>query len=287
MELLRNKFIKKQLFKSLKIAASISSFLGVFVALIPCDKDEYGWLKKIIIIGSFFVAVFIVLTICFLAINKRKIGSCNNVSVNVMYGDILNIKSPKEKPVVVIPVNSSYDYIVEDSLDVENPIVSKKSLHGKWVLKLTNNEKDKLNQLKRDIEKGIKASGLAPEIIIPEKRGNKERYKLGSAIFIEREDCTYLLFAFTDFDKENHVIEKHIKVYVGLINDLIIQTGRCQGRDVYVPVMGVGLSLFGLDHKGAFGIMKTAIINQKNTLKSSINIVIYTGDKDKISIFDD
>ena len=205
-----------------------------------------------------------------------------------MYGDILKIQSNgfRDKPVVVIPVNSAFDYIVEDSLDVESPIVSPKTLHGKWILKMTNNDDAKIESLKSDIEKGIAASKLTIEKILDNKRGNQKEYRLGSTIFVEREECTYMLFALTDFDENNHVIERNVRTYSNLMNDFVNETSRCQGRDVFVPVMGVGLSLFGLDHKHAFEIMKATIINQKNVLKSSINIVIFDGDREKVSIYD-
>lgn len=282
---LKSAYIKRQLLNSLRFSVAFSSFVGVFIALIPFDGR---WWINAVIIASVFSISFALSAIILLTRRKRKIGECNNVSIYAMYGDILSIKAEgdEEKPVVVIPVNSAYDSIVEDDLDIENPIVSKKTLHGKWVMKITNGEEGRITQLKNDIEKGIKASGLEVIDRLEGKRGNKERYKLGSAIFIERSDCTYLLFALTDFDEKNHVIEKPIRVYSNLINDLVNETGRCQGRDVYVPVMGVGLSLFGLDHKRAFDIMKATITNQKNTLKSSINIVVFDGDKDKVSIYD-
>ena len=282
---LNSSYVKKQLLNALRFAVTFSSFIGVFIALIPFDEK---WWINAITIASVFVLSFVIVALILLMKRKRKIGECNNVSINAMYGDILNInvKNNEVKPVIVIPVNSAYDYIVEDNLDIENPIVSPKTLHGKWIVKITNGEAEKIEQLRKDIEKGIKVSGLEVIKRLENKRGNKEQYKLGSAIFVERDDCTYLLFALTDFDEKNHVVERHVRIYSNLINDLINETGRCQGRDVYVPVMGVGLSLFGLDHKHAFEIMKATIINQKNTLKSSINIVIFDGDRDKVSIYD-
>lgn len=277
-------YVRKQLMKALRLSVSISSFIGVFIGLIPFDN----WWINAIIIASFFFSSFLFAAIRLLTKRKRVIGECNNVSINAMYGDILNISINRngEKPVVVIPVNSAYDYIVEDSLDIEDPIVSKKTLHGKWILKITKGEEEKTKQLKNDIENGIKTSALKTEKRLDNKRGNKDQYKLGSSIFVERDDCAYLLFALTDFDEKNHVVEKPVREFANLMNCLVNETGRCQGRDVYVPVMGVGLSLFGLSHKQAFEIMKSTFINQKNALKSSINIVIYDGDRDKVSIYD-
>ena len=278
-----NAYFKKQILGALKIAVSVSSFFGVFIALIP-----FGfWWINIIIIGSVFLVLFCGLTLFFMNKKTRKVFSLNNVSFNIIYGDILNIKMNNDKkPIVVIPVNSAFDYIVEDNLDVKNPIISSKSLHGKWIKKIANDEINKIERLKMDINKGIESSCLVETNNLVNKRGNTKMYELGSAIFIERDDCTYMLFALTDFDENNHVIERTVSTYSNLINKFVAEIDRCQGRNVYVPIMGVGLSLFGLDYKRALEIMKTSIINHKNTLRSSVNIVIYDGDKDKVSIFD-
>ena len=278
-------YVKKQLQKSLTISITFSSFVGVFVALIPMDEK---WWIKIIVILSVFLASFVIVFVYLLSRKKRIVAEWNNVKINAMYGDLLNLHIDKEagKPVVVIPVNSSYDCDVEDDLNVKDPIVSSKTLHGKWIRKIAGDKADALSQLKNDIEQGIKTGGLRIVESLPNKRGNKDRYKLGSTIFVERDDYTYLLFALTDFDEQNHVIERTIKDYTRLINDLVIATNQCQGRDVYIPLMGTQMSLFGLDCARAYEIMKAAFINQKSSLKSSITFVIYNGDKDKVSIYD-
>ena len=286
MKFEKKEYVRKQLMKSISIAVSISSFVGVFIALIP--SGNICWqIKMCIIVSSFFVA-FVVRSFFLLLKRKRRLFSVRGVEINIMYGDLLKIKGKDKdrKPVVVIPVNSSFDCIVEDNLNIPNPIVSKETLHGKWIIKITGGDKKKINQLKKDIDNGIRVSGLVAEKTLKNKRGNNKVYKLGSAILIDRDDCGYLLFALSEFDENNHVIEQRRGLFPELMDDLVAAISRCQARDVFIPVMGVGLSLFGLDHKQAYGYLKASIYKRLDTLKSSVTIVIFSGDRDKISIYD-
>ena len=206
------------------------------------------------------------------------------VATTLSSNNIFSVKS-KEKPVIVIPVNTSFDYIVEGSLNVKDPIVNPTSLQGQLIKKLTNLESNNIKSLGAEIEDAIKIQGLVAESVI-NKRGNQNVYKLGSYIFLERDDCSYMLFALTDFDEHNVVVPKPVDTFAKLINELVSDINNCQGRPVYIPIMGVGLSGFGIDHKNSFSLIKEALLSKKLTLRNDVTIVIYDGDREKVSIDD-
>ena len=278
-------FIKKRLLTAFITTMTSTSFVGLFVTLLPNIAD---WpIKFLIILGIAFI-LFVTISLILIFVKKRTIGSFNNVKISAMYGDVLKIKKKKKGsiPVVVIPVNSAFDYIVEEKLNQRAPIVSKKTIHGQWIIKLTQGKEELIEQLGKEINHSIQE--MSPKIVetLKEKRGNQTNYELGSHIFIERDDCGYLLFALSEFDENNHVKEKMKSVYCELIKKLMDATDGCQGRDAYIPIMGTGLSLFGISHKDAFEEIKAAALNKKMSLKSNINIVVFYGDIKKASIYD-
>ena len=95
-----------------------------------------------------------------------------------------------------------------------------------------------------------------------------------------------MLCALTDFDEHNIVIPRPVDTFAKLINKLISDINNCQGRPIYIPIMGVGLSGFGIDHKNSFSLTKEALLSKKLTLRNNVTIVIYDGDRGKVSIND-
>lgn len=68
---------------------------------------------------------------------------------------------------------------------------------------------------------------------------------------------------------------------------LIIFCDRCsQGRPIYLPLMGTNLSRADMSHKESLQTMVALFKIYANRLHNKINIVIYSGDRDKVSIYD-
>ncbi len=271
----------KCLKQSFKFGTGVSSFIGVFITFFPFGQKWWIGIMTVLLV---FIIASLGALLCFLLRKHRKIASFANHSISATYGNIFSVKS-KEKPVIVIPVNTSFDYIVEGSLNVKDPIVNPTSLQGQLIKKLTNLESNNIKSLGAEIEDAIKIQGLVAESVI-NKRGNQNVYKLGSYIFLERDDCSYMLFALTDFDEHNVVVPKPVDTFAKLINELVSDINNCQGRPVYIPIMGVGLSGFGIDHKNSFSLIKEALLSKKLTLRNDVTIVIYDGDREKVSIDD-
>ena len=53
--------------------------------------------------------------------------------VLAFYGDIFKITSKQEKKIVVIPVNDTFETIVDDDLVQDKPLVSLTTIHGQWI----------------------------------------------------------------------------------------------------------------------------------------------------------
>lgn len=278
---------KKKLFiKALEISVSFSSFIGVILSFIVFPTG-YWWIGLISFIGVFLVSFFTSYLVL-RNLKHHRISRRGPIFIESMYGNIMEIKKRSnsgEKPVVVIPVNTSFDTIVEDDLNIKDRIVEGSTIHGQWLNKYAPDELS-LKNLQKEIKASIKNSGLILKHTLNNKRGNKEIYELGSSIFIEKENCSFLLFALTEFDEHNKVIKKDPECFVELMSKLMNATDKCPGKHVYIPVMGTKIALFGLNTLQAFEYIKNAAQNKKNSLRASITIVIYDGNRDEVSIYD-
>lgn len=277
---------KKNTIKSLNWALSISSFIGALMSFVLLPNN-YWWIGLIIFVATFVVSFLMIYL--FLRFKKRhRISGRGSIFIEARYGNILDIKKEKRdnsKPVVVIPVNSSFDTIVEDSPSIVDRIVEGSSIHGRW-LKQYASTTESLEKLDNDISHFIVSKNWSPIKVLENKRGKKEVYPLGSHVFIETDDYSFLLFALTEFNEHNKVIKKDAEEFTILMKKLMDITDECAGKHVYIPVMGTKIALFGIDDLASFEYIKNAALNKKCSLRASISIVIYEASRDKVSIYD-
>ena len=270
--------------KALKLSAGIASFFGVLIAFIPFGN--LWWLGAVIVTALAlisFLAEYLRLRLS----SHRLLAKHGKNKIYVEYGDVLALKTEPgaNKPVVLIGVNSAFDYLVDNSLNVSNPVIAETTLHGKWIEKLTQNEPHLLANIQSEIDAAINTAGLEPIRVLKKKRGNQNTYPLGSFIFLERDEVGYLLYAFTEFNARNNIIEQVTSKYHYLIGDALVEAiNRCQGRDVYIPLLGAGLSGYSNSKRDAFRAITEALITRRSSLRSSVHVVVYTGDRDEVSI---
>ena len=277
---------KKNAIKSLNWSLSISSFIGALLSFILLPNN-FWWIGLIIFVTTFIIVFFTIYLV--LRFKKRhRISGRGSVFIESRYGNVLNIKKEKReksKPVVVIPVNSSFDTIVEDSPSIVDRIVEGTSIHGQWLRQYASTP-ELLEKLDRDISGFIANKHWIPIKVLDNKRGKKDVYPLGSYVFIETNDCIFLLFALTEFNEHNKVIKKDAEEFTILMKKLMDITDECAGKHVYIPVMGTKIALFGIDDLASFEYIKNAALNKKCSLRASISIVIFEESRDKVSIYD-
>ena len=276
----------KIIIKSLGIAAGVSSIVGVVLSLISNQVPNSSFFIWIYL-GSIVVVFLVAFLILRFNNGYRKIASNGRASICAQYGNILKIekKFSKNKPIVVIPVNSSFDTIVDKNIETNNKIINKDSIHGQWVDKYAPDIEARL-QLQRHIFELLKKRNLKPIKKLPNKRGNKDIYDLGTYIYLEREKCDYLLFALTEFDENNKVIASNPTQFLDLMEKLIKAFDENPNRHFYVPLMGTRLGLFNIDCSQSFNCIKTAFQNNLQKLRSSVTIVIGSKERTKVSTYE-
>lgn len=210
----------------------------------------------------------------------------------VKYGDILSVGKKRiffscstRNKLIVIPVNSHFDTIVEDPT-VPNPLVSVKTIHGKW-LKLYEAEKNMSPaEIQNAIYEFLDAKGIQYQTD-SNKRGSQRKYPTGTcAIMNGTNNVNYVLWALSDFNQANvaHATKESVISSLVLLLDFV--NTQSQGDECYIPLVGTGMSRTSLSHKESLHTILSTIDLYREKLVGIVNVVIYNGDKSKVSIFD-
>lgn len=266
----------------------IIALAGFVVALCPLKHPSLTNTVAVIFLLCFSVLICATVKVsCF--DKSNTIFYRGTTSINVCYGDLLKLafnNNLNEKRIVVIPVNTCFDTIVDEA-GVHRPLVSAKTLHGQWINKMIG-YLNNVDTLKDVIEESLSKSVPVKEYTLTEKeRGNRIVYERGTVASIKYNDnTTFFLLALSEFDENNNAQcnkDEFIACIQKLIN-YINQTG--QGVDVYVPIMGTNLSRTGMSHQESLQALVALFKLYQERLNCNVNIVIYEGDKSKVSIYD-
>lgn len=254
-----------------KLLASISSFLG-FIAVFYNIEDKLS--SPIYKIGGIMLilVVLLIISILLTLFKGKTVIKCGDKEFIVKYGDIFKDKSH----IKVIGVNCCFDTVVNGTL------ISKNTLHGKFINKYFENN---IQELDMKISDSLLSNGYKSNVITTKKEGKKDRFEFGSIAEIKCGNVTYYLLALTEFD-DNLNAHCTTKDYCVAINSLMDYYDRhSQGEEISIPLIGSG-NMSRLNKPKMF-VLKTLIELIKmndDKLKDKLNIIVNDSDKDKISI---
>ncbi len=103
-------------------------------------------------------------------------------------------------------------------------------------------------------------------------------------------NCTnnvnYVLWALSDFNQANvaHATKESVISSLVLLLDFV--NTQSQGDECYIPLVGTGMSRTSLSHKESLHTILSTIDLYREKIVGIVNVVIYNGDKSKVSIFD-
>lgn len=275
------------------IWAILFGALSVFLTFISWDDIEVkDACVKIFVLLSFIVCVILLSIFMMFITQTETIWERGQAKLCVKYGDILSIGKKRRffrcstrNKLIVIPVNSHFDTIVEDST-VPNPLVSVKTIHGKW-LKLYEAEKNMSPaEIQNAIYEFLDAKGIQFQTD-SDKRGSQRKYPTGTcAIMNGTNNVNYVLWALSDFNQVNvaHATKESVISSLVLLLDFV--NTQSQGDECYIPLVGTGMSRTSLSHKESLHTILSTIDLYREKLVGIVNVVIYNGDKSKVSIFD-
>jgi len=204
----------------------------------------------------------------------------NNSTVRIKVGDIFEDQEhqedgDEEPPLKVIAFNEYFDTRVDDK------IISKRTLNGKYVNERINNIEEFDRSLELELAEKVTCFNEN------RKEGKKKKYKLGT-IF---QHDNYLLTAFSKFDANNRAhlyMNDYINFLINFWNEVDIVYG---GRTVVIPLLGSGMTRFKeYDTVSEQELLELLIWSFKvSRIKfkhpAHVCIVIHKSSKDKINFY--
>lgn len=283
-------FIWKYWIKSIGFAASILSIIFLFVTWEDIGIKRLFVRLEMIAILCIILLLWSVLWSCVLK-KKKIIWQSASGRIIVQYGDLLKEgfdKKNERDRLYVIPVNSAFDTIVDTDISLCNkPLISPNSLHGRWIKKILKNG-GKIEDIDKEISVCLRKQKASPYKVLSEEekeRGKKEIYDLGTVSVIKGvAGSMFLLLASTNFDENNnaHVSVEELEYVIKALINFYNQHG--QGHELVVPLMGTNLSRAGLTHDDSLRIISSMFQLYGNMIHGDVRIIIYNGDKDKVTI---
>lgn len=272
------------------ICGIIFSVLTILLAFFTWQdmKINNVWIRLSILIGIIFVSFIVSLILVVVVLKNKKIWANGKNKVFAFYGDLFKIMDNSEKKIILIPVNDTFETIIDDNLTENKPLVSLKTIHGQWIRYMNSIGMDS-KCLNEKISNDLKCKNIKPNKIYNDKekiRGNMESYAIGTIATINgNNNTTFYLLAISNFDEENKASSsrRNIRNCIDELIDFYDTNG--QGYPIYIPLFGTGRSRADLTHQQAFKIIKNAVLTNEKLIHGTINIVVYKNDRDKISIF--
>lgn len=196
---------------------------------------------------------------------KRRIYKKGKNEINYIIDNIIEIsfkktKSNKDTKLIVIPFDADFNLHLSLYNDPKT-IVSPKSLHGKWLLKMKENGMDE-DALKRTIK--------------------PNNYKIGDVRIHKFNQNIFYLLAISKFDSKNIAHANKNDIKQSIIELLNFYNEHGLAYELYIPLLGTGNSRAKLDFIDSFKLIKDTIIENIDLLNGIINIVIYDQDYKEI-----
>lgn len=279
------------------LAFSSASFSVLSIILSFITWEEMG-------VANIFVKMLIFVLIIIMALigstlwisvfkRKRLLWTTGDGRVTVCYSDIMKLSFPKKKTVkkiVVIPVNTCFDTIVDENISLyDKPLVSPTTVHGLWIKNMVKHGFN-INDIDIAIDKSISLRGINPvkELSRQEKkRGKLKCYENGTIAVVEgKKNVEFYLLALSEFDENNKAQSSKDEVIKSLRSLLEFYDVNGQGCQMYITLMGTGRSRAGLTHHDSLQTITSLFSLYSEKIHGDINIVIYKKDRDKVSIFD-
>lgn len=218
-------FDKKIHGRWLNIILSISTIGGFTLAFFPEIPLRFRIIAAIaclLIIGGSYA-----FTLRKARAVKSRAFKINGSEIIVCEGDIFNCDG-----LSIIAVNEFFD------TQVDEKIISSETLHGQYIQRFWQCKTDALDHA-LEADKRISKNIIEYDVSRP-SGGKTSRYKLGTCF----QSGNFVLTAMTKFDNNNapHItVAEYFSFLCTMWDEISI---LCQGKDVFTPVLGGGVTIF-------------------------------------------
>lgn len=276
------KFIAK---RSIGIASSIFSILSIVLSIWTWEElGVIGSTNKVFVFASILLLSIVIAIIWTAMSKKKKEWEQGHASIVVQYGDLIKIGFPKgclklTKRIVVIPVNTHFDTIVNDE------IVASSSLHGQWINYLCSNGETS-DSINYKIQEQIASQNVLSCHDDLSKKGNKTAYPLGTVVKYTYEKTIFYLVALAEYDVnlQAHCDKEQLQDIIKLIIDFYDKYG--QGYPIYIPLMGTELSRTGISESESLRLIVDLCMLYRDKIHGEANVVVYKKHRTQVPIFE-
>ena len=268
---------------SMRIAGVLYSAFTVVLTFVSWEEINIRELGcRIFALLSIFIGSFLVGSVYTLLVQRIKnLWCCGDRSIDVRYLDMVKLAFSKirtTKKIMVIPVNTGFDTIVDSDPGQRDPLVSPNSLHGEWIKEMIRHGVT-VEKLNKKIKAYLDDNYPGEETIVNKFRGNNFSYPYGTTVAIRNKNVTFLLLAISKFDEHN-IAQSNMEEYRKCLMKMIqFYHDNGQGHDFYIPLMGTKLSGLNLSHQEALETITSALIFCSDKIRGKVNVVIYPGCK--------
>lgn len=253
----------------------VDDFIKCLVEAGSLKEKKLADLKKVSNNPSLFLAKIVVISLKEpnLKQNQRdySIWKKGTGSISIIKGDLFSYvlgRRSKKIKIVVIPVNTSFDTHVTTKAEKEPyPLVSRNTLHGELLYRLSVKGIKEENLNKR-IREELKINGLI---------SGKEttiHLPVGTIASLDINNAIVYLLAISKFDSKNnaHSTQEEIRTAIERLIEYYDQKG--QGYDLYIPLIGTGMSRAGLDYQDSLDLLMLTLLNNSEKIHGEINIIV-------------
>lgn len=266
--------MKKQIKPILRFAlGEVYTFLGVFstlltiICLIDFSELVPDFAGRIVCVVIVF-AVSYGMAVIRVASTKQTVVDLENGREAVLeYGDLFTSGDR-----IVIPVNDSFDTLVDDVL------IAKSSIHGQFVLKYFEGREKELDRI---IEKGLERVKVAGRYT--NKNGKPLYYPPGTVVPVRVGEKTFYLLALTHF--RGNTVEPNMKIYYTAVLTLLEYLNKATaGAPVYIPLLGSGLARINREKENELANLLSILRMSRVKIVGGIHIVLHPDMRGKVNI---
>ena len=265
----------------LEEVATLAKTEGVFPEIDPDSDDDQE--KLAIILTELLLK----------AVSESNLAKADIVSiwkqglnsVDVQTGDLFHFgfdNRHKKKNIVVIPVNTAFDTHVTRKLESETyPLVSENTVHGQWLVRLKE-AGENFDRIDERIADSLKRAGFCPIKESKAGNGKKDCFPMGSVAIIETSNAVYFLMAMAEFDDFNNARSSSDDIDAAIASLLNMYDRFGLGYDLYLPLMGTGLSRAGLSPQEAYDLLIESLKKNRNRIHGHVHLILRPADRDEI-----
>lgn len=220
----------------------VASWVGAFLSFLGLIMGLFGITFKLKILfwlaTGFLTVYFIVYLIYWIYINEiSKLNlKYGESTIEIKPGDIFSDKFEKEDVIRVFAFNEYFD------TEVDNKIISEKSLNGKFIKEEVKDVKA-IHKLDKSIEADDHLKEKEIDVNDSRSNGKKIKYELGT---IYRYNQNVFLTALSHFDKDNKAylsVQDYMRFLINFWDEI---NNVYAGKTIVIPLLGSGITR--LDH---------------------------------------